>query len=157
MWLPCNFGETIRLREHIGHPLEEVELVGLTIGIPYIDGASYIYEFRANNGRMLSMSSEDKIASWPTAFNNEDCYDKDTLNCGEIDLIIQPGDTYYKYNRYFLNSKSSAEGRCISIIKQDDGWRYCFFGHDGLAKYFTVEELLINKPFEAYADDPILL
>lgn len=157
MWLPCNFGEKIRIKEFSTHTLQEVEFVGLTTAIQRIDGAPYCYEFRTSNGKKLSMSLNDKVAFWPTAFNNPDCYEEESLNCGEIDLAIYPSDAYYKYNRYFLNVKSSAEGKCISMIKHRDGWHYCFFGHDGLAKYFTTEELLVNKPFEAYADDPILL
>lgn len=157
MWMPCNFGEKIRIRQHSTYPLEEVELIGLTIGIRYQDGAEYVFEFLTKRGKIISMALEDKIAFWPNAFNNKECYDESSLNCGEIDLVIYPSDKYIKYNRYFLDSKSSAEGRCVSIMKHEDGWHYCFFGHDGLGKYFTVDELIVNKSFEAYADDPILL
>lgn len=156
MWLPCNFGEKIRMRPFMKEDYTEVELVGLTIGIPYQDGAPYVFEFKDNRNTLHAMSLYDKIAYWPHAFNNPDSYDEKSLNCGEIDLIIYPNDAYHKYNRYFFNSKSSAEGRCISIIRQNDGYKYTFSGHDGLHKCFIIDDLLVNKPFGAYADDPIL-
>lgn len=161
MWIPCNFFETIKLREHIGYPLKEYRLVGLhtTPGQRF----AYVFERVSTFPRgkyvqpkLHPMDLEDNISYWPNAFNNPDCYDIYSLNVGEIRLTININDSC-QYNRYFFDTKSSASGRLISLHYdwEYEMWRYTFLGSDGLAKYFSTKELLIKEPFRAYADDPL--
>ncbi|QEH69743.1 hypothetical protein [Cellulosilyticum sp. WCF-2] len=167
MWMPCNFLETIKLREHMGYQLREYRLVGLTTTLNFLskNGPNHCYVFELvtpyKSGKYTQsilhhMDLENNIAYWPNAFNNEDCYDPSTLNVGEIELKLNI-DFTYQYNQYFFNTKSSAKGRLISLFydQAEEEWRYTFFGSDGLAKYFSTKELLIKEPFRAYADDPL--
>lgn len=162
MWMPCNFGEKIRLREHIGYPFKEYRLVGLSIGL-YNGGYNYTFqEVRSEKLTYIKVDLwvdlKDKISFWGQAFNNPDFYDEESLNSGEIDLKIYPGSGYIKYNRYFQDSKSSAEGECLSIMITLDGkYLYTFRGHDAFHKSFIVDDLFANTQFMAYADDLILL
>ena len=163
MWMPCNFLEKIRIRKHIGFPLEEYRLIGLG-SAPGEGRFCYTFEkvsdFKGNkhsSPELLWMDLTDKISYWPRAFNNEDCYDISSLNAGEITLKLSIDD-HCKYNRYFFDTKSSASGKLTSVFydQSNETWKYTFIGADGLGKYFSVKELLIKRPFEAYADDPIL-
>lgn len=159
MWLPCNFGETIRIREHIGYELEECALIGLTVGLRN-GGMTYLFSklicnhvSRYQSDRLVVMDLKNEISFWPNAFNNSDSYDSSSLNDGEIELEINIGQVV-KYNRYFLDTKSSAQGECICISRLPDGkYRYTFQGGDGLAKYFIVPELFIRKPFLSYDEE----
>lgn len=153
MWLPCNFLETIRAREHMGYNLKVVRLIGL--GTTPKQGIEYT--FADDRDRLICIDKKNDIAFWPTAFNNMDCYDVDSLHDGEIQLTLNIYDIA-QYNQYFFDTKSRAEGRLVSICfdRKQQKWRYTFMGADGLAKYFFVPELLIKEPFRAYADDPLL-
>lgn len=159
MWLPCNFGEIIRLREHKGYEYEECAFIGLTVGL-FNGGATYLFSKLINNkvskyqsDRLVVMDLKNEISFWPNAFNNLDSYDQSSLNDGEIELEINIG-SIVKYNRYFLDSKSFAQGRCVSISRLPDGaYRYSFQGSDGLGKYFITPELFIKKPFISYDEE----
>lgn len=157
MWLPCNFEERIRLRQHQSYELEEAELIGLQ-SAPVFNKTMkpYCFVFKLNNGQLHHMDPIDTIAYWPQAFNNQGAYDQSTLHEGEIDLLINIDNAYYQFNKYFFDTKSRASGRLISLIKHDDGWHYHFFGHDSLGKTFIVPEIFTEKPFMAYEDDPLL-
>ena len=165
MWMPCNFLQTIRLREHIGYQLREYRLVGLTTTLSFLskNGPNHCYVFelvtpykrgKYTQSILHHMDLENNIAYWPNAFNNEDCYDPGTLNVGEIELKLSINNSY-QYNQYFFDTKSSAKGRLISIHFDEEQWGYTFMGADGLTKSFKVKELLIEEPFRAYADDPL--
>lgn len=157
MWMPCNFGEKILLRRGSTYELEEAELVGLSVDIPYQAGADYCFIFRLKDGVLHDMRVRDTIAYWPHAFNNPKCYDINSLHEGEIDLLINVTiGRHYQYNKYLFNTKSRAEGECIGILKVEDGWKYQFKGRDALHKSFIVPDLLTGKPFLAYEDDPLL-
>ena len=156
MWLPCNFGEKIKLRKGMGRDLEEAELVGLQLDIAYIAGAKYCYVFRMSNGEPHFMQLKNGLSYWPHAFNNKDAYDETTLHEGDIALSIYPCDMFHQLNKHFFNVKSRAECRCTSVIRHKDGWHYNFTGRDGIGKIIVAPELLIREPFRAYADDPLL-
>lgn len=175
MWLPCNFGESIRIREHMGRELIECTLIGITNGI-FNGGMTYLFQKASSTSfskyaikhtdsksfesaskyqseRLVFMDLKNEISFWPNAFNNTDSYDPNSLNDGEIELEINI-EQVVKYNRYFLDTKSSASGRCICISRLSDGkYRYTFQGSDGLAKYFIVPELFIRKPFISYDEE----
>lgn len=166
MFMPCNFLETIKLREHIGYKLREYRLVGLTTTLSFLskNGPNHCYVFelvmpykmnKYSRTVLHHMDLEDNVAYWPNAFNNEDCYDPSTLNAGEITLKLNISDSC-QYNQYFFDTKSSAKGKLISIHFDGEQWMYTFMGADGLAKRFKVKELLIKEPFRAYEDDPLL-
>ena len=108
MWLPCNFGETIRIREHIGYEYEECALIGLTVGL-HNGGMTYLFSklicnhvSRYQSDRLVVMDLKNEISFWPNAFNNSDSYDQSSLNDVQQDRIMTEEE---------FNSNVSANGK----------------------------------------------